>query len=344
MRILFMRPGLVLPESYAGTQINLHWLCRKLVSNGHKVVLAATTQATAGKAVKVDHQFGYPVRCAAHVYISANTIADEFQPEVLVVTQAGRWMEVLPPAICHTPLVIYENEISDALEGMPVELKERAHYVANSGATSAHLLREYNIKSIVIPPIFGVGQFAGIKRRGDSVLFVSLQRRKGFDVAFEIAKSRPKAKFIFVESWTKGDSRTQMLRGLVGDMPNITLLANQAGLAKIMPQVKLLLMPSRGRESWGRTVTEAQICGIPALGSNRGHLPITIGPGGTTLDPDEPIERWLEAFDAIMNNPSVFEDMSRKALEHGSAIIEQIEPTYKAFENLLLSAIAGSRK
>ncbi len=165
MRILFMRPGPVLPESYAGTQVNLHWLCRKLVSNGHKVVLAATTQTTAGKAVKVDHQFGYPVVCAAHVYISAKTIAAEFQPDVLVVTQPGRWMEVLPPAICHTPLVIYENEISDGLEGAPVELKARALFAANSRTTSTYLSNEYNLKTTIVPPIFGVRQCAGVKRR-----------------------------------------------------------------------------------------------------------------------------------------------------------------------------------
>jgi glycosyltransferase involved in cell wall biosynthesis len=131
-----------------------------------------------------------------------------------------------------------------------------------------------------------------------------------------------------------------MLRNLVDTIPNVARLPNQQGLARILPQTKLLLMPSRGEESWGRTVTEAQICGIPVLGSSRGNLPVTIGPGGVTLDPDEPIERWLEAFDSIMDDDSRYEDLSSKARTHGDVFVERVEIAYQKFENVLRTAVA----
>jgi glycosyltransferase involved in cell wall biosynthesis len=107
-----------------------------------------------------------------------------------------------------------------------------------------------------------------------------------------------------------------------------------------MPKIRLLLMPSRSQEAWGRTATEAQICGIPVLGSSRGNLPLTIGSGGMTLDPDEPIERWLEAFDRIMDDPAVYEELSRQAFARGQALTQEVHRAYQAFERVLLNAAA----
>ena len=102
-------------------------------------------------------------------------------------------------------------------------------------------------------------------------------------------------------------------------------------------------MPSRSQEAWGRTATEAQICGIPVLGSRRGNLPKTIGPGGITLDPDDPIDRWLKAFDSLMDDLSVFEEMSRKALEQGRLMMQESKRAFQTFERILRSVVAGSR-
>ncbi|MGY9107320.1 MAG: glycosyltransferase, partial [Alphaproteobacteria bacterium] len=295
-------------------------------------------------AVNVDRQCGYPVYRAPHVFRSARAATVKFKPEIVVVTQPGPWLGQLPEAICKTPMVIYENETSDGLDKVPEKLRARAFFAANSEATSAHLRHKYGAKSTIIRPIFGIERFARIQRLGENVLFVSLSNRKGSDIALRIAELRPKINFVCVETWTRNDMKTEEMRGKIRALPNVTLLANQQGLVHIMPEIKLLLMPSRGNESWGRTATEAQICGIPVIASNRGNLPITIGPGGITLDPDGPIEPWLEAFDAVMNNSTIFEGLSCKAREHGSVLIEQIEPTYQAFNNLLRSAIAGGWK
>jgi glycosyltransferase involved in cell wall biosynthesis len=339
MRILFIRPYPVLPELFAGTEVNLHWLCRAFVANGYEAVVAAKTGATAGT---VDHQCGYPVVRAPNFLAAINYAATQYQPDVCVVTQPSQWLG-MAPAIRDLPIVIYEQEISTGLKFVPAGLRARAVYIANSVATAEHLSRAFGIASTVIPPLFGVDRYVGIRRQGESVLFVSLQHRKGADVSIQIAQSRPKVPFIFVESWTEDPADTQMLRELVKAIPNITLLPNQCELTHIMPKIRLLLMPSRSKEAWGRTATEAQICGIPVLGSSRGNLPKTIGPGGITLDPDDPVAHWLAAFDSLIDDPSVFEKLSRNALEQGRLMIQESERALQTFERILRSVVARSR-
>jgi glycosyltransferase involved in cell wall biosynthesis len=61
-------------------------------------------------------------------------------------------------------------------------------------------------------------------------------------------------------------------------------------------QARLLLMPSVWEESFGRTVVEAQMNGLPALASHRGALPQLVGAAGITLDPHGPVDPWEEAL------------------------------------------------
>ncbi len=343
MRILFVRPGPFPPELYAGTELTLHWLCRRLQAEGHDVVVASQSNAMTRKPATVDRLCGYPVTRAPSIVMSAQLAANNFSADVVVVTESGPWTSHLLPVIGDLPLVIYEHEVATSAILAPGEVKSRAVYLANSDATANNLLTKGGIEAKLVRPLFGVGRYAHIAPHGNSVLLVSLQRRKGSDVAIRIAESRPHIPFIFVESWSQFPDQTDALRIQVRRMANVTLVPNQPGLENVLPQIKLHLMPSRSQEAWGRTASEAQTCGIPVLGSSRGNLPRTIGAGGITLDPDEPIERWLEAFDRIMNDPAVYADLSRKALARGREIVEEAQRAYEAFEATLREAIAGAR-
>jgi glycosyltransferase involved in cell wall biosynthesis len=340
MRILFARPGSFPPELYAGTELTLYWLCRRLLANGHEVVVALQRKKGSQLPPSTDRECGFPVVRTASVIESVRIAVPNFRPDVVVLTETGPWTAAVLPLIGDTPVVVYENEVARCTLDVPQELKSQAVYIANSPATSAHLMKYLGVSAAIVRPLFGVDRYAQIEPRGNRVLFVSLQRRKGSDVAIRIAESRPDASFLFVESWTETPDRTEFLRNYVRKMPNVTLLPNQPSLDSILPQVRLLLMPSRSQEAWGRTATEAQICGIPVLASSRGNLPATVGPGGITLDPDEPLERWLAHFDRIMGDSAFYENLSHKARAHGRSQIEEAERAYAAFEAALREATA----
>lgn len=339
MRILFVHPRTYVPEIYAGTEVTTHWLCRALVDHGHEVVIAAMTSAEIGTGARVDRGCGYPVYRAQEITYSIAAARAHFPADVFVLTTSDAWIAQVMRVIKNTPAIVYAHDMSHDPRRVPEELNARALYIANSPATAKYL-SDCGIASTVVPPIFGIEQYAGIERRGKKVLFVSLQHRKGADIAIRIARQRPDIPFVFAESWSQDMPHTEILRKVVGRMSNIRHVPNQMGLRHILPQIKLLLMPSRSQEAWGRTATEAQICGIPVLGSSRGNLSATIGAGGITLDPDDPFENWLEAFDRIMNDSSVYEDLARKARERGTVMLEEVKRAYEAFEGVLSAAVA----
>lgn len=342
MRILFVRPGPFPPELFAGTELTLHWLCRKLIAEGHEVAAAVQTKLAEDKRPSVDRKCGYPVARAKSVLTSSKFLLGDFRADVVVVVETAAWISYLLPIIGDLPLVFYEHQVTADPFEVPAEVKSRAVYIANSDVTAAHL-RTNGIEAAIVPPLFGVGRYAHIQPRGNRVLFVSLQRRKGADVAIAIAENRPRVPFTFVQSWTETPERTEYLCEYARALPNVTLLPNRPGLEDVLPEIKLLLMPSRSQEAWGRMATEAQTCGIPVLGSSRGNLPVTIGPGGITLDPDEPIESWLAALDRIMGDAALYADLSRKARAQGRAGFEGAQRAYQAFEAALLEAVARPR-
>jgi len=338
MRILFCRPGPFPPDMYAGTELTVYWLCHRLMAAGHEVAVAAGRRRVAPPAM--DRECGFPVVRSKSIVQSVKVAAANLRPDVYVITETGPWTGVILPTIGEAPIVIYEHEVARCTIEAPVELRSRAIYLANSPATAAHLRQHCDVTATIVRPLFGVDRYAHIQPRGERVLFVSLQRRKGSDVAIRLAQSRPGISFVFVESWTETPERTQHLREYVRKVPNITLLPNQPSLESVFPEIKLHLMPSRSQEAWGRTATEAQICGIPVLGSSRGNLPATIGPGGVTLDPDEPLELWLHHFDRIMRDPAFYAELSRKARAHGRTHIAEANRAYETFERALREAAA----
>src|SRR5262249_31306046 len=148
--------------------------------------------------------------------------------------------------------------------------------------------------------------------------------------------------FVFIESRPLNEKETQ-LRHLLASLPNVKLVPNQPHMRDVFLATRLLLMPSRKAEGWGRTATEAQLCGIPVLGSNRGQLKSTIGPGGIALNPDAGISIWLRAFNTIWTDKAYYNLLSRRAMGHASRLLERKDLALKRFEECLLSAIRRER-
>ena len=64
----------------------------------------------------------------------------------------------------------------------------------------------------------------------------------------------------------------------------------------VYAQARVLLMPSVWEESFGRTVIEAQLNGLPVLASNRGALPQLVSQGGLVMDLQAPVADWAQAL------------------------------------------------
>ena len=87
-------------------------------------------------------------------------------------------------------------------------------------------------------------------------------------------------------------------------------------MKSIYSRAKAVLIPSRLEEAWGRVASEAQFSGIPAVASNRGGLPEAVGPGGVLLDPDGPIEAWVDAVRKLWHDDGYYAKLSAAALKY----------------------------
>jgi glycosyltransferase involved in cell wall biosynthesis len=346
LRVLFLKNDLFIPELYSGTELATFYLSRSLIERGHRVAIAASSnrpEFDVDQRVKCDHDCGFPVYRARRFEDAAARSISEFRPDAVVCQEPRSWIgSDTFGGFKGIAIVLYQHSTHDGFTVVPAPIRDRAAYLANSAPTAAFLKTAHGIDSVIVPPVFGIDRFAGLERHGNNVLFVSIQLRKGADIAMEIARERPNVSFVFVESWTENPNETAQLR-LAASLPNVKLLPNQPDLRSVFQTTRLLLMPSRSHEGWGRTATEAQLCGIPVLGSSRGQLGSTIGPGGIALDPDAGISLWLQAFDSIWNDEAHYRVLSCRAKDHAARLIKQKDAAVERFENCLVSAVKRER-
>lgn len=312
----------------------MHALAVHLSRNGHLVGVASRTAGR--KSIATDDGY-YAVRSPGLRLAFAKAI-ELVAPDAIVVMQAGEWLADIEPAMGHLPLVIYEHDCLPHLMKTPAAILARSTFIANSKTTAAHIMKSVGKPSTVIPPIFGIEQYATTKSTGDEILFTSLSARKGGEIALEIARNRPGHRFLFIESWNSEASIVEPARQL----GNVEVLPNQRDLLQIFPRIKLLMMPGRNRESWGRTATEAQVCGIPVLASNRGNLPDTIGEGGIALDPELDISSWLAAFDELLSDK--YQHYAAKAADRGAQLLSDIPQLHEKFVRQVAHSIQITRQ
>ena len=188
-------------------------------------------------------------------------------------------------------------------------------WIANSPYTRDVLREKLAVDAPIVRPVFGCSRFRSVARReAGGVLFASLNRHKGVDTVLSLADARRDIPFVIVDTWTADRAgRLRTVRSLA-DRSNVTLRRGRPDLGDVYAGTRLLLMPSRGYETWGRMVTEAQSCGIPVLASRSGNLADTVGPGGVCLDRDAPFEEWLGAFSRILDDESLYRELSASAL------------------------------
>jgi glycosyltransferase involved in cell wall biosynthesis len=109
-------------------------------------------------------------------------------------------------------------------------------------------------------------------------------------------------------------------------------------MRKIYGKCKILLVPSLWNEGYGRVAHEAQISGIPVIASTRGGLPEAVGPGGLLLDPESPIENWVNALRSLWQNDDAYAKMSAVA----KAYAERPEASFESHMNAWVTALQSA--
>ena len=192
-------------------------------------------------------------------------------------------------------------------------------YFANSDFTAERWRALCGIDCCVIPPIIDAERYL-VAQTGKQVLFVNPTPIKGVEILFALAAACPELPFLVYESWNLAPAWREHCQQRARALGNVRWQAPTLDMRQAYAQARVLLMPSIWEESFGRTVIEAQLNGLPVLASHRGALPALVGQGGLTLEAHAPIADWAQALRHLYAQPDAAGAAGREqAMRHVAA-------------------------
>jgi glycosyltransferase involved in cell wall biosynthesis len=159
---------------------------------------------------------------------------------------------------------------------------------------------------------------------------------KGFDLLVDAAAANPDVPFVIA-----GDGRERAeLERKAAKVPNVRFAGylGATGLAELMHDAFMVVMPSRVPETFGMVVLEAWAAGRPVVVSRRGALPELIDQGrtGLVVEPDawQPLS---EAIDQLRADPDAATRMGaegRREVETRYSLGRHIDQLVALYERL----------
>jgi glycosyltransferase involved in cell wall biosynthesis len=148
---------------------------------------------------------------------------------------------------------------------------------------------------------------------GGFVTFINPRPVKGYEVFLGIAPLLPDVQFLVVEAWPLGAGLAEVEEQLAA-LANVRFLRQISDTRDVYRQTRLLLVPSMVEEGGPRVIREAQLNGIPVIGSPRGGVPEMIGDGGIVIEDYENPAVWAAAIHATLSESGRLSHFSRAAL------------------------------
>jgi glycosyltransferase involved in cell wall biosynthesis len=175
-----------------------------------------------------------------------------------------------------------------APEGARLKRLKNFRFFSNSAYLSQVMKTQFQIDA---PPIAPFVDWSNYEIQGHEpsfdgfITFVNPIPLKGVKVVLELCKKMPNEKFLILSGGWGGAHVTEAhtWRTELAKLPNVVLAKFRNDIRDIISMTKILLVPSIAAETFGRVVIEFQLNGVPAIVSNRGSLPHTVGRGGIVV-------------------------------------------------------------
>ncbi len=321
MRVLFVSDYPHLPDIQGGLQTTTHDLCLAIGIVGAEVaVLCGLSEHGDGAPTQTvsDESLGYLCMRAASPAAALPLVAAAWGASIIVV-QSGMALSRMVLASLQTgrATAVYLHNVEVHQLGGTLVPDASLLYLANSAFTAQRWRALCGLSCHVVPPAVSAENYLA-DGTGTQVLFVNPTPVKGVQRVFELAAQCRDMSFLVVESWGLEPHWRALCQHRAQVLGNVQWLGPQTDMRPVYAQSRLLLMPSVWEESFGRTVIEAQLNGLPVLASQRGALPQTVGAGGLTLDPHAPVQVWEAALRRLLNEHTAF---SAAAQQHALAYV-----------------------
>jgi glycosyltransferase involved in cell wall biosynthesis len=356
MRVLFVAKHLHFPQGGGGLERNTHELCLRLIRRGVVPAVMCNIQPDGSffafrnrLARKLKPRTRFPVDCSLGYEVyrgwanedGAAEVAARFRPDI-VIAQSAKPVPLIE-SFCGLgiPRLAYFHEVERAWDAGVLAAMDGVGLLANSTFTARRMAEHVGYAPRVIYPLVDRSLYT-TPTRPTRALLINTKPRKGVEIAFQLAESRPDVPFDFVRYWSSSADEVQALRRRARAAGNITVHAPTNDLRPLYGRARLLLAPSQWDETWGRVATEVQVNGTPVLASDRGGLPEAVGRGGLIVRHDAPIGDWRAAFARLWDDPAEHRQRAAAAREHSHRQEIQPDAIVAAFLDAL-SELLGTR-
>jgi glycosyltransferase involved in cell wall biosynthesis len=356
MRLLFASTVPHLPHNIGGMQTSTHALALGIRAHGHAVAAFGSLPRESSprdpgsesaplhspinpRAWSVDEQLSYPTYRAIRAIPAFGNILAHWRPDIVVVPFGAGTAPLAAIALdsgAKVALYAHSAEPRD-LAVTPIARPEVC-LIANSGFTAKRLQTLLAITVPIVPPLMDPALYRVTRHAEDTsghVVLINPTQLKGAEIFFRLAEARPAIPFLAVESWNISDEWRTVLVNRARALGNVSLWPASEDMREVFGQARLVLMPSIHEETFGRAVAEAQVSGIPALVSDRGALPETLGEGGIVVPLDAGTEAWAAALDRIWSDAFFYRQAAAAALRQASLAERNPDRVVEAFLQLL---------
>jgi glycosyltransferase involved in cell wall biosynthesis len=321
MRVLFVSDYPHLPDIKGGLQTTTHDLCLALGVMGVEVAVlcgisehrdaAKPSGSELSQQTFSDEALGYLCMRATSPAAALPLAAAAWNATVIVV-QSGTALSRMALASLNTgrATAVYLHNVEVHQLGGHLVADPSLLFLANSAFTAQRWKVLCGLDCHVIEPVVSAENYLA-ESCGAKVLFVNPTPIKGVELMFGLAAQCPDLEFLAVESWNLAANWRAHCQHRANALGNVQWLSPQTDMRSVYALARVLLMPSVWEESFGRTVIEAQLNGLPVLASNRGALVDTVGDGGLTVDPHAQIEVWADALRKLLDEHASFSAVAK---------------------------------
>ncbi|SEU14595.1 glycosyltransferase family 4 protein [Natrinema hispanicum] len=196
--------------------------------------------------------------------------------------------------------------------------------VANSKHTAKKYNRQWGVNPKVVYPFVDVDEFK-IETTGDKILHVTPTLNKGINVTLDVADQLPGEDFLVV-----GREPPAGIRDRIQESTNVEYRGYVDNMREVYRETKLVLMPSRWEEPFGRVPLESGISGIPTLCSGRGGLGEAVGTDDLIVESNAPVE-YVRTIKSVLADYETYAKLVRQnALsKRASEQMEKLKTTVK---------------
>lgn len=297
-------------------------LISSLIARGHyaSVLCALMPNGVIGKLGRLkiklskvkyakDYTCDYPIYRSWFPWEAIENVVKVERPDVIVVLTRLAVKMALAARVTGVPCLMMLQDVEFNDHGGDFKELGDMTCVANSAFTASKYQDAFGVHPSIIHPIIFPDKYKTNTTR-EYVTYINPHPQKGLDVALAVAKSCPDIPFLFQEAWPLSPDQLNLLKKQIAILPNVIFQRCVSDARQVYKRTKILLVPSKWEESYGRVASEAHFSGIPVVASNIGGLPEAVGNGGILINSqvaNGDVSEWVEAINDLWNDNALYQ-------------------------------------